>query len=143
MEVKLESGDKLNIPSGCMAVIRDGILTIEKENIVNVEQLSNGDFFFYSDGTSDGDHGLAIFNRIYGVNNGVSIGVTCHAIKDRFGFIYVNCITCIDHSKLRLATEKEKQWMLEKLHSEGKDWDAVNKRIVEYGGNLKMEKIIM
>ena len=34
--------------------------------------------------------------------------------------------------EIRLATEEEKQWILDKLHADEKDWDAVNKRIVEY-----------
>ena len=33
---------------------------------------------------------------------------------------------------LRLATEEEKQFLLSKLHEIGKDWDAENKKIVNY-----------
>ena len=38
----------------------------------------------------------------------------------------------------RLATDTEKQTLLDALHSEGKDWDAENKKIVEWKWSPKM-----
>jgi len=32
----------------------------------------------------------------------------------------------------RLATPSEKQFLLDAMHKEGKDWDAVNKKVVDY-----------
>lgn len=32
MEIILNCGDKINIPDGCKAEIKDGVITIEKEN---------------------------------------------------------------------------------------------------------------
>ena len=42
---------------------------------------------------------------------------------------YNDWCVCYD---ARIATEEEKQFLINALHADWKDWDAVNKRIVEY-----------
>ena len=39
--------------------------------------------------------------------------------------------TCMRYDA-RIATEEEKQFLLDALHADGKDWDAENKQIVDY-----------
>ena len=122
MELKLELGDKFNIPSGCRAVISDGVVTIEKELPFKV-----GDFlYYYAEGWG---FGVCIFmdfikesaNRIY-----------YYAATDVSGEIMIEDCFSTDWDVLRLATEEEKNFLLNRLHDDGKYWDAVNKRIVEY-----------
>ena len=42
-----------------------------------------------------------------------------------------------DKAIKRLATEEEKQKLLDALHKDGKDWDAKNKKIVDYRWRAK------
>ena len=44
-----------------------------------------------------------------------------------------------DKAIKRLATEEEKQKLLDALHKDGKDWDAENKKIVDYRWRAKYE----
>ena len=126
MEVKLESGDRVNIPNGCKAVIDNGVITIEKDCIL--DELKNGDFICYSYREIGSECCLAIFEGIYKLGK----MMLCHVAFETNECVKVNnCITSV-LKRVRFATEKEKQWMLEKLHAEGKDWDAENKRIIEY-----------
>ena len=126
MELKLNSGDRVNIPNGCKAVIDGGVITIEKDDIL--DELKSGDFICYSYREMGSECCLAIFEGIY------KFGKTmlCHIVFEHNDYVKVNSSIDGVPKRLRLATEEEKQWMLEKLHAEGKDWDAVNKRIVEY-----------
>ena len=121
MELKLNSGDTITIPDGCRAVIKDKIITVEKE----VQEFKDGDF-----GVSNnyGEKWVYIYksNRTY-------YSSFCHAIivVGTKRMEYENwCYTL--EGKTRFATEEEKQFLLDSIHAEGKDWDAVNKRIVEY-----------
>lgn len=41
---------------------------------------------------------------------------------------------------LRLATEEEKQFLLSRLHEIGKDWDAENKKVVDYKWKPKKDE---
>lgn len=42
--------------------------------------------------------------------------------------------------ELRLATEEEKQKLLDALHKDGKDWDSENKKIVDYRWRAKFDE---
>ena len=122
MEVKLESGDKFNIPSGCKAVISDGVVTIEKELPFKV-----GDFlYYYAEGWG---FGVCIFMDFIKES---ANGIYYYAATDVSGEIMIEDCFSTDWDVLRLATEEEKNFLLNKLHDDGKDWDAVNKKIVEY-----------
>lgn len=122
MELKLESGDKFNIPSGCRAVISDGVVTIEKEMPFKV-----GDFLYYYEG--GWGFGVCIFMDFIKES---ANGLYYYAATDGRGGVMIEDCFSTYWDVLRLATEEEKQWMLEKLHAEGKDWDAESKKIVEY-----------
>ena len=45
MEIILSCGDKINIPDGCKAEIKDGVITIEKERI-RWKAEKDEDFYF-------------------------------------------------------------------------------------------------
>ena len=122
MEVKLESGDKFNIPSGCRAVISDGVVTIEKEMPFKV-----GDFlYYYEEGWG---FGVCIFMDFIKES---ANGLYYYAATGGRGEVMIEDCFATDWDVLRLATEEEKNFLLNRLHDDGKDWDAENKRIIEY-----------
>ena len=45
MEIILNCGDKINIPDGCKAEIKDGVITIEKEKIRWIAEKDENFFF--------------------------------------------------------------------------------------------------
>lgn len=120
MEVILNCGDKINIPDGCKAEIKDGVITIEKE----VEKFKNGDILAYvgcTDNTStfiykgedeNGSHkyyaGITIYNKLSISDDRV----------DRWG-----------RKEVRLATEEEKQYLFDKMAEQGLRWNAEDKEI--------------
>ena len=121
MELKLNSGDTITIPDGCRAVIKDKIITFEKE----VQEFEDGDFVYSINNVCE-------FTMIYKSKKECSYA-NYHAsiyMGQRENLVSYNdwCV-CYD---ARLATEEEKQFLLDALHADGKDLDDVNKRIVEY-----------
>ena len=121
MELKLNSGDVITIPDGCRAVIKDKIITFEKE----VHEFKDGDFVYSINNVCE-------FTMIYKSKKECSYA-NYHAsiyMGQLENYVSYNdwCV-CYD---ARIATEEEKQLLLDALHAEGKDWDAENKKIVEY-----------
>ncbi|WP_281642167.1 hypothetical protein [Hoylesella loescheii] len=120
MEIILNCGDKINIPDGCKAEIKDGVITIEKEG----EKFKNGDILAYvgcTDNTStfiykgedeNGSHkyyaGITIYNKLSISDDRV----------DRWG-----------RKEVRLATEEEKQYLFDKMAEQGLRWNAEEKRV--------------
>lgn len=120
MEIILNCGDKINIPDGCKAEIKDGVITIEKEG----EKFKNGDILAYvgcTDNTStfiykgedeNGSHkyyaGITIYNKLSISDDRV----------DRWG-----------RKEVRLATEEEKQYLFDKMAEQGLRWNAEDKEI--------------
>lgn len=122
MEVKLESGDTITIPDGCRAVIKDKIITVEKE----VQEFEDGDFVSLN---NIGGKLLIIYNSKQGFSDVCFHAATYNGYYEKRVVYYDDWCVCYD---ARLATEEEKQFLLDAIHADGKDWDAVNKRIVEY-----------
>ena len=121
MELKLNSGDTITIPDGCRAVIKDKIISIEKA----VQEFKDGDFVASS---NLGAKILIIYkSKKEGSNSNCYASVCIDRCKNYV--LYNDWCACNDS---RIATEEEKQLLLDTLHADGKDWDAVNKRIVEY-----------
>ena len=121
MELKLNSGDTITIPDGCRAVIKDKIITVEKE----VQEFKDGDFVSLN---SLGAKILIIYK-----SKKEDYNANCHAsvcIDWCKNYVsYNDCCVCYD---ARIATEEEKKFLLDALHADGKDWDADNKQIVDY-----------
>lgn len=122
MELKLNSGDVIAIPDGCRAVIKDKIITVEKE----VQEFKDGDFV---SSKSFGSRCLMIYK---GKEEGSNVNY--HAAM--YNCYYENSVVCYNYwlfcDDSRIATEKEKQLLLDALHADGKDWDADRKEIVGY-----------
>ena len=43
MKVELQCGDKITIPEGCKAIVKDGSVEIEKEEKEEVQEFKDGD----------------------------------------------------------------------------------------------------
>ena len=122
MELKLNSGDTITIPDGCRAVIKDKIITVEKE----VQEFEDGDFVSLN---NIGGKLLIIYKNKKG-SSGIYYHVATYNVYYEYHVITYN--DWCDCDEARIATKEEKQFLLDALHADGKDWDAVNKRIVEY-----------
>ena len=121
MELKLNSGDVITIPDDCKAVIKDKIITVEKE----VQEFKDGDFCAFGD-----KHFFWVY--IYkSEKNYYSSFYHAFIGSDSDKPSYDNSCAVIAQ-KIRLATEEEKQFLLDALHADWKDWDADKKQIVDY-----------
>ena len=100
MELKLNAGDKIKIPDNFNAVIKSGVVIIEE----NKPKFKKGDFVIGKDGYLPREVKIVKF---------VSDG-KCHYDSNN----------CCSFEYLRYATDREKQLLLDKLHENGKDWDA-------------------
>ena len=122
MELKLNSGDVITIPDDCKAVIKDKIITVEKE----VQEFKDGDFVSLS---NTGGKFLIIYK-----SKRVGYGLYYHAATYN-GYCENRVVPynnwCV-YDDARLSTEEEKQFLLDALHADGKDWDSDKKQIVEY-----------
>lgn len=109
MEIKLNVGDKINIPTGCKAVIKDGVITFEKEQ----EEFKDGDIL-HSKLTAS----VVIFKN-YGDNSMDSFRI--HYSNRNGGDL--SWVT----SSFRPATEEEKQAFFDELKTKGLRWNAETK----------------
>lgn len=121
MELKLNSGDTITIPDGCKAVVKDKIITIEKE----LQEFKDGDFC-----TIRTSHGSWIF--IYKSKKDYGIAYHCSILDDGFRRPLCYDILVDTKNETRYSTEEEKQFLLDAMHEYGKDWDADKKQIVDY-----------
>lgn len=121
MELKLNSGDVITIPDDCKAVIKDNVITVEKEE----REFEDGDFCTVK--TSYGSY-IFIYNsnkydyRIYYYSISLS-GFRQHLYNS-------SCL--VPKGGISLSTKEEKQLLLDAMHADGKDWDADKKQIVDY-----------
>ena len=111
MEIKLNVGDKINIPTGCKAVIKDGVITFEKEQ----EEFKDGDIL-HSKLTAS----VVIFKN-YGDNSMDSFRI--HYSNRNGGDL--SWVT----SSFRPATEEEKQAFFDDLKAKGLRWNAETKQM--------------
>ena len=123
MELKLNSGDVITIPDDCRAVIKDKIITVEKE----VQEFKDGDFVSFNE---FGWRCLMIYKSTEESSNANYYHAAMYNRHCK------NSVVCYDYwsfcNDSRIATEKEKQLLLDALHADGKDWDADKREIVGY-----------
>lgn len=125
MKVELQCGDTITIPEGCKATIRNGSVVFEKEE--KLKDFKDGDvltsmsdnkvvFIFKEDELKQKDN-----------KNGYYV---CHtsdyvidvSTKDSLFF-------CGYKKDVRLATDKEKQFLFNKMKEQGLRWNAEEKRV--------------
>ncbi len=134
MIVDFQCGDTIAIPNGCKAIVKDGSVVFEKEE---KEEAKTQDF-------KDGDVLTSLFdNKVvfifkedeskqkYNKNDyyvchiyvSSSIGYTIEVpTKDSLSF-------CGHKDEVRLATNKEKQFLFDKMKEQGLLWNAEEKRV--------------
>ena len=120
MELKLNSGDVITIPDDCKAVIKDKIITVEKE----VQEFKDGDFVYSINDVCEFVMIYKSKKEWYYANCHASV---CIGLCENY-ISYNDCCVVYD---ARIATEEEKQFLLDALHADGKDWDAYKKQIVD------------
>lgn len=120
MKVELQAGDKIAIPDGCKATIKDGNVIFEKE----VQEFKDGDVlvttigkkrrntFIYKGTDKNGFH-----SYYAGINADGLLSVN-DSSNSRWG--------CYD---LSYATEEEKQLLFDKMKEQGLKWNAEEKRV--------------
>nr|DAY12662.1 MAG TPA: hypothetical protein [Caudoviricetes sp.] len=108
MEIKLNAGDKIQIPTGCKATIEDNQIIIEEKK----EEFKEGDILHsIYDGT------MIIFKAF-----GKTGEMSSHYDND---CLYLSERWLI--SSFRHATEDEKQRLFDKLKEQGLRWNAETK----------------
>lgn len=134
MKVDFQCGDTITIPDGCKAIVKDGCVVFEKEE---KEEAKTQDF-------KDGDVLTSLFdNKVvfifkedeskqkYNKNDyyvchiyvSSSVGYTIEVpTKDSLSF-------CGHKDEVRLATNKEKQFLFDKMKEYGLLWNAGEKRV--------------
>lgn len=109
MKVELQCGDTISIPEGCKAVVKDGIVTIEKE----VQEFKDGDVL-----ASVYNGCMVIFEKYN----------SAWSFKSHYNEGYDKDAS-FNNDAFRYATEEEKQLLFDKMKDEGLRWNAEEKRV--------------
>ena len=122
MEIKLNAGDKIQVPANCKATIEDNLIIIEKKQ----------------DDFKDGD---ILHSKITDI-----VVIFSHYTRDDkhiFGS-YLDSIndpnTGWFTEKFRLATEEEKQAFFDELKAKGLRWDAETKTMEKIRLRVKIRE---
>lgn len=132
MELKLNSGDVITIPDGCKAVIKDNVITVEK----TVPEFKDGDFCISS---RDGRY-FWVYIHKSGAKNHLSPFFYAFTNNESTILYYDGRCSVVEEMN-KLATEEEKQILLDAMHADGKDWDADKKQIVDYRWKPKYREV--
>ena len=116
MEIILNCGDKINVPEGCKAEIKDGVITIEKEE----KEFKRGDII-----VSKIDEILLVITYDFDSNLLTSF-VNIDAHGNLFNNPYQKWNVSHDW---RLATDEEKQLLFDKMKEQGLRWNAEKKEL--------------
>lgn len=115
MEIKLNAGDKINIPENCKAIIEDGLITIEEKQGETQEEFKDGDILI-----SKSTNNIVIFKNY------------SERKPEKFES-YWNDYTddndewaCV---AFRHVTEEEKQKFFDELKVKGLRWNAETKQM--------------
>ena len=111
MEIKLNAGDKIQIPTGCKATIEDNLIIIEEKK----EEFKDGDILH-----SKQTDRILIFKN-YSLGCDEKFSCYCNNL-DEDNFNWAN-------TAFRHATEEEKQRLFDALKEEGLRWNAETKEL--------------
>nr|DAO07232.1 MAG TPA: hypothetical protein [Caudoviricetes sp.] len=118
MEIKLNAGDRINIPENCKATIEDNVIIIEEQ-----EEFKDGDIL-----RAKKTDKIAIFKE-YGDSSKDSFCSHYSSYGDNSPS-WVAC--CFRH-----ATEEEKQAFFDELKTKGLRWNAETKTMERIRGRVK------
>ena len=134
MELTLKAGDSLNIPEGCKAVIEDGKVIFQTE-------FKDADYV-----PKRGDIVVCTYHVPYSTYD-ETVTAICTGHRDKYGTY--DCFVLYEHggiikrnkgipaqkehdqyqSKIRLATDEEKEILFDKMKEQGLQWNAEDKRV--------------
>lgn len=121
MEIILKCGDKLNIPDGCKAEIRDGIITIESE----VKEFKDGDIL-----TSNTMDCVMIYRNRGRRIHPEAAYYHCYASREHLRVSDDDSDSfCGNVNSFHLATEEGKQFLFKKMAEQNLRWNAEEKKI--------------
>ena len=126
MKVELQCGDAITIPEGCKATIKDGSVVFEKEE-KKEQEFKDGDVL-----VDDFKNPLFPF-KIIMVYKGTKTGdgcYECYIHRDMEGdFVRDGSCSNSPFSKVRHATEEEKQQLFDKMKEQRLRWNAEEKKV--------------
>ena len=125
MKVELQCGDTITIPDGCKATIKDGSIVFEKEE--KEQEFKDGDVL-----VDDFKNPLFPFKiiMIYKGTKSVDRCYECYIHRDTEGDFVRDGDCCNSpFSRVRHATEEEKQQLFDAMKEKGLQWNAEEKRV--------------
>ena len=124
MEIKLQCGDKITIPEGCKAIVKDGSIEIEKEEKEELQEFKDGDIVILCGRTKKDRHPFIFKGEDDSGKQKFYIGIDFANVLRTF---------CDDEyydaRRLHHATEEEKQLLFEKMKEQYLRWNAEEKRV--------------
>ncbi|MBF1415459.1 MAG: hypothetical protein HXN33_07760 [Prevotella histicola] len=123
MKVELQCGDKITIPEGCKAIIKDGCVEIEKVE-VPVPEFKDGDIVILCGRTKKDRHPFIFKREDDGGKQKFYIGI------DFANVLHTFCDDeYYDARQLHHATEEEKQLLFDKMKEQRLRWNAEEKKV--------------
>ena len=117
MKVELQCGDTITIPEGCKAIVKDGSVVFEKEE---VQEFKRGDVI-----VSKIDEILLVTTYDFDSNL-----LTSFVNIDAHGNLFNNPYQKWNvYHGWRIATDEEKQLLFDKMKEQGLLWNAEEKRV--------------
>lgn len=117
MKVELQNGDRITIPKGCKAIVKDGSVVFEKEEKAEVQEFKDGDVLC---GIYDDDDTILIFKDVNKIGRDYfDSHYNSDGVDDK--------VWC--SKSFRYATEEEKQLLFDKMEEQGLKWNAEEKRV--------------
>ena len=124
MKVELQCGDKITIPEGCKAIVKDGSVEIEKEEKEEVQEFKDGDIVILCGRTKKDRHPFIFKGEDDGGKQKFYIGI------DFGNILRIFCDDeYYDARQLHHATEEEKQLLFDKMKEQCLRWNAEEKRV--------------
>lgn len=131
MKVELQCGDTITIPEGCKAIVKDGSVVFEKEEQTEekkeVQEFKDGDVL-----VDDFKNPLFPFKiiMIYKGTKSEDGCYECYIHRDTEGDLGRDVSCCNSPlSKVRHATEAEKEELFDLMKEKGLRWNAGEKRV--------------
>lgn len=122
MEIKLTKGDSITIPEGCTAEIKDGVITFTPQR-----EFEDGDILIDDGKPNEFPHKLIMIYK--GKRDSVG-AYKSYIVRNLSGLLVRDTCCCsMDHCKIRLATEEEKQELFDALKEKDLYWNAEEKRV--------------
>lgn len=118
MKVELQCGDTIAIPEGCKAIVKDGIVTIEKDfEDGDVLHSVHDDLMLIYKESCSLECFSSHFNMMHNYNHGWNIHYFRH------------------------ATDEEKQLLFDKMKEQGLRWNAEEKRVEKIRWRAENNKV--